>query len=272
MSLVDPERAESKAHGMALRSPRRDLGQWEGLQPPEVEADVADVVAAAAGDGADLRRVGGRLEGAAQQLQHGDRAFGPPVAKRVGDESPIARRDGGNRIQVVHRQQVADVGRQPGLACLYEPVVVEPKNVRVYCIGLFGDDRQQSLQGPGLIGDAEPCVPVSVDLGQQVEQVGRSVDHFCSWMSMPAGLTVSSCAAFTTEFSRRAGNADRIGLGSTCAPVMFRPTSLTPCTPGTNCKAAMTSPSVTGVVNPRASKAKPLAMAAMAAARTRAHS
>jgi hypothetical protein len=196
------ERADGPRAAGELRVDRRvDLDVAAGpralepirLESPEEDADVRDVVSAAAVvDVPHVDRVRRRLEGSAEQLERRrvadveraavggpyvvhvsrrdealeelDRAGGPagevvcqllehrrgplasPVRERVGDERPLTERSGTERQQPSNAQQVADVGDDPLLARLDEPVVVQLLDVGLEEVDVARDDAQQGAQ------------------------------------------------------------------------------------------------------------------------------
>src|SRR5262249_4393632 len=80
-------------------------------------------------------------------LEHRDGALPPPVAERVRDvcaQAPGARPD---RVQAAHAEQVADVGDDPRVARLDEPVLVEALDVALDDVRLALEHFEQRLEG-----------------------------------------------------------------------------------------------------------------------------
>ena len=92
---------------------------------------------------------------ARQLLQHHRRALAAAVCDGVGDEG--ARADAGRRHRPdrPYAQQVAQVGHDPLVAGLDEPVVVEAADVGFDAFQLGLDDAQQRAQRLALVGVAQ---------------------------------------------------------------------------------------------------------------------
>ena len=117
---------------------------------------------------------------ARQLLEHGRRAFAPPVRDGVGDLG--ARADGarGHAVQRPVADQVADVGRHPLGAGLDELIVVELVEILAQHRDLFGDDAAQRFERLALLRVAN-----AVKRRQQIIKFFRFGIHWIAfnWLS-----------------------------------------------------------------------------------------
>jgi hypothetical protein len=126
---------------------------------------------------------------ASQELQQRERSLAPPIAQRVRHlaarhQDPVAqpaleRRDVTRLAAVVHGlipDQVGQVGNDPIVAGLDEPVVVGTPEVVFDHAGLLVDHSQQRAQRKALVG-----VPHPIDDRQQlIEAIGCAIHDLIS--------------------------------------------------------------------------------------------
>src|SRR4051812_22402500 len=124
-------------------------------------------------------------------LQHGERPLAPPVADRVGDVRPLARRPGRDRVQAAYVEKVGDVRNDPRPARLDEQIVVEAFDVAVDDVGLRRKYRRERLERAPFLGVSDP-----VDRRQKVVQIGGR-RH--AWFTFtPSAALVRRGAAWAT--------------------------------------------------------------------------
>ena len=100
-----------------------------------------------------------------ETLDGGERSLGAPVADGVGDLAPAAGRVQGTGVAAGRRpdggaegdvNQVGEVGDEPVLAGLDEPVVIELGDVRLERGDLVADHAEQGPQRTADVGVAQP--------------------------------------------------------------------------------------------------------------------
>ena len=101
-------------------------------------------------------------------LEHGQRPLAPSVRERVGDVAAHAAGLRADRVEPPHAEQFADVGDDPGVAGLDEPVLVELLDVALDELALALEDVQQRLERVAVLD-----VAGAVDRRQQLVEVGR---------------------------------------------------------------------------------------------------
>lgn len=149
----------------------RAIGIAQAHRRQIVEPDVIDVLVldqALEELDRDARPAGGVTR---HLFQHGAGALALPVGERVGDIG--AQRALAELAQGTRSDEIAEIGDDPVLAGLDEPIVVERVDVLLDDFQLAGKDLHQGLKGTALVS-----VEGADMAGQQaVEPVAAAVTH-----------------------------------------------------------------------------------------------